>query len=106
MLSEGLLDVSSIVAAIDEALDETVIVTGALPPQGRDLDLVVSDEQARRLPQILAAHGFLARGRKVAPRRLASQQWVKIEGSAALAVEPESHAPLGPSPEGGRRPHS
>jgi thymidylate kinase len=87
VLSEGLPDLSSIVAAIDEALDETVIVTGALPPQGRDLDLLVSDEQARRLPQILAAHGFLARGRKVAPRRLASQQWVKIEGSAALAVD-------------------
>lgn len=87
MLSEGLFDVSSIVAAIDEALDETVIVTGTLPPQGRDLDLLVSDEQARQLPQILAAHGFLARGRKVAPRRLDSQQWVKIEGSAALAVD-------------------
>lgn len=87
MLSEGLLDVGSIVTAIDGALDETVIVTGALPPQGRDLDLLVTDEQARRLPEILAAHGFLARGRNVAPRRLASQQWVRIEGSSALAVD-------------------
>lgn len=87
MLSEGLLDAHSIVTAIDEALDETVIVTGALPPQGRDLDLLVSDEQARRLPDILAAHGFLARGRNVAPRRRAGQQWVRIEGSSALAVD-------------------
>jgi thymidylate kinase len=87
VLSERLLDAGSIVTAIDGALDETVIVTGALPPQGRDLDLLVTDEQARRLPEILAAHGFLARGRKVAPRRLASQQLVRIEGSSALAVD-------------------
>jgi hypothetical protein len=82
-----LLDAGSVVSAIDEALSGTVIVTGALPPLGRDLDLLVSDEQARRLPEILAAQGFLARGRKVAPRRLASQQWVRIEGSSALAVD-------------------
>jgi thymidylate kinase len=87
VLSEGLLDAGSVVSAIDEALSGTVIVTGALPPLGRDLDLLVSDEQARRLPEILAAQGFLARGRKVAPRRLASQQWVRIEGSSALAVD-------------------
>jgi thymidylate kinase len=87
VLSKGLLNAGSIVSAIDEALDGTVIVTGALPPEGRDLDLLVSDEQARRLAGILAARGFLARGRNVAPRRLASQQWVKIEGSSALAVD-------------------
>ncbi len=87
MLPEGLLDARSIVAAIDEALDENVIVTGALPPQGRDLDFLVSDEQARRLPGILAAHGFLPRGRDVAPHRSAGQQWVKIEGCSALAVD-------------------
>lgn len=87
MLPEGLLDARSIVAAIDEALDENVIVTGALPPQGRDLDFLVSDEQARRLPGILAAHGFLPRGRNVAPHRSAGQQWVKIEGCSALAVD-------------------
>lgn len=87
MLSEGLLDAGTVVSAIDEVLDSTVIVTGALPPDGRDLDLLVSDEQGRRLPEILAAKGFLARGRKVAPRRLVTQQWVRIEGSSALAVD-------------------
>ncbi len=87
MLSEGLLDAGTVVSAIDEVLDSTVIVTGALPPEGRDLDLLVSDEQARRLPEILTAEGFLARGRKVAPRRLANQQWARIEGSSALAVD-------------------
>jgi len=87
VLSKGLLDAGSIVSAIDEALDGTVIVTGALPPGGRDLDLLVSDEQARRLAEILAARRFLPRGRNVAPRRRASQQWVRIEGSSALAVD-------------------
>jgi thymidylate kinase len=87
VLSEGLLDAGTVVSAIDEVLDSTVIVTGALPPDGRDLDLLVSDEQGRRLPEILAAKGFLARGRKVAPRRLVTQQWVRIEGSSALAVD-------------------
>src|ERR1700759_2767384 len=84
VLSEGLLDAGTVVSAIDEVLDSTVIVTGALPPEGRYLDLLVSDEQGRRLPEILAAKGFLARGRKVAPRRLVTQQWVRIEGSSAL----------------------
>ena len=87
MLSKGLLDAGSIVSAIDEALDGTVIVTGALPPEGRDLDLLVSDEQSRRLPEILAARRFMPRGRNVAPRRRASQQWVRVEGSSALAVD-------------------
>jgi thymidylate kinase len=87
VLSEGVLDAGSLVAAIDGALDTTVIVTGSLPPDGRDLDLLVTAEQAARLPQILAAHGFLARGATVPPRRLASQQWVKFEGASALAVD-------------------
>ncbi len=87
MPAEGLLDVGSVVAAIDETLEEDVIVTGALPPQARDLDLLVSDEQARRLPEVLVKHGFLPRGRNVAPRRVASRQWVMIEGCSALAVD-------------------
>jgi thymidylate kinase len=85
--AEGLLDAGSVVAAVDEALEEDVIVTGALPPQAHDLDLLVSEEQARRLPEVLVKHGFLPRGRNVAPRRLASMQWVIIEGCSALAVD-------------------
>jgi thymidylate kinase len=85
--ADGLLDTGSVVAAVDEAAGEAVVVTGALPPQGHDLDLLVSEEQARRLAQVLAARGFLPRGRKVAPRRSASRQWVLIEGCSALAVD-------------------
>jgi thymidylate kinase len=85
--AEGLLDSRSVVAAIDEACEENVIVTGALPPHGRDLDLLVSEEQARRLPEVLAKHGFLPRGPKVPPRRSAGKQWVLIEGCSALAVD-------------------
>ena len=87
MRADGLLDTGSVVAAVDEAAGEAVVVTGALPPQGHDLDLLVSEEQARRLAQVLAARGFLPRGRKVAPRRSASRQWVLIEGCSALAVD-------------------
>jgi thymidylate kinase len=87
VLAEGLRDAGSMVAAIDEAAGEDVIVTGALPPQGRDLDLLVGEEQARRLAQVLAGRGFLPRGRKVAPRRSAGTQWVLIEGCSALAVD-------------------
>jgi thymidylate kinase len=85
--AEELLDAGLLVAAIDEAAGEDVIVTGALPPQGRDLDLLVSEEQERRLPLALAARGFLPRGKKVAPRRSASKQWVMIDGCSALAVD-------------------
>lgn len=87
MSGEGLLDSRSVVAAIDEACEENVIVTGALPPEGRDLDLLVSEEQARLLPEVLAKHGFLPRGPKVTPRRSAVRQWVLIEGCSALAVD-------------------
>jgi thymidylate kinase len=82
-----LLDAGSVVAAVDDALEEDVIVTGALPPQAHDLDLLVTEEQARRLPEVLVKHGFLPRGRDVAPRRLASKQWVMIEGCSALAID-------------------
>lgn len=82
-----MLDAGSVVAAIDEAAGDDVIVTGMLPPQGRDLDLLIGEEQARRLPQVLATHGFLPRGPKVAPRRSASKQWVMIEGCSALAID-------------------
>lgn len=87
MLPEGSLDARSVVAEIDEACEQRVIVTGAVPPQGRDLDLLVSREQAQRLPVVLAAHGFLPRGRKVVPRRSAGRQWVKIEGCSAMAAD-------------------
>jgi thymidylate kinase len=85
--AEVLLDAQAAVAAIDEACEEDVIVTGSLPPQGRDLDLLVSEEQALRLPEVLAKHGFLPRGRDVTPRRSASKQWVLIVGCSALAVD-------------------
>ena len=87
MPAEGLLDAHAVVAAIDEAFEEDVVVTGALPPQGRDLDLLVSEEQALRLPEVLAKHGFLPRGRDVTPRRSAGKQWVLIVGCSALAVD-------------------
>jgi hypothetical protein len=55
--ADGLLDTGSVVAAVDEAAGEAVVVTGALPPQGHDLDLLVSEEQARRLEGGSAAVG-------------------------------------------------
>ena len=87
MTTGNVLDVESVVAAIDDALGERVIVTGSLPAMGGDLDLLVGDEQARRIPEVLAAHGFRPRGRSVPPIRLATQQWVRIEGCSAMAVD-------------------
>jgi thymidylate kinase len=83
----NLLDIESVLAAIDNALGERVIVTGSLPTMGGDLDLLVTEEQERRIPELLAAEGFRPRRRTVPPTRLATQQWVRIEGCSALAVD-------------------
>jgi thymidylate kinase len=83
----SVLDVRSIVSALDEALQESVIVTGLVPPEGRDLDLLLTEEQVPRLPPILAEHGFRPRGPGVVPARVWTQQWVRIEGCGGLAVD-------------------
>jgi thymidylate kinase len=87
MISDNMLDVRSVVATIDSALGERVIVTGSLPADGSDLDLLVTGEQAQRIPQVLAGYGFRLRGRTVPPVRSAAQQWVRFEGCSALAVD-------------------
>lgn len=87
MLSERSPDARSVVADIDEALGERVVVTGSLPPEGRDVDLLVTDDQARRLPLILARQGFRPRPPGVAPTRMWTQQWVRLEGCSALAID-------------------
>jgi len=81
------LDARSVVADVDEALHERVVVTGSLPPEGRDLDLLVTDGQAHRLPLILAGQDFRPRPRSVAPTRMWTQQWVRLQECSALAID-------------------
>jgi thymidylate kinase len=50
----------------DAAASRRVLVFGSLPPEGRDLDLLVRDEEARAIIAALEAEGFQRRGHELA----------------------------------------
>lgn len=64
-------------AEIDRLLVEPAIVFGSLPPEGRDLDLLVSPGEKRRLQKVLTDAGWLQRGRTFA----------RFAGGTAFAVD-------------------
>jgi len=64
-------------AAVDALLAERAIVFGSLPPEGRDLDLLVSPQEKRRLAAHLTQEGWLQR----------SKTFVRFAGGTAFAVD-------------------
>lgn len=62
---------------LDAAVSERVVVFGAIPPDGRDLDLLARDPEVRSLESALTAIGFTRRG----------QEWVRFRAYAADAVD-------------------
>lgn len=52
----------SVVGLLDAAVQRTVLVFGALPPQGRDVDLLARPEEEHALAVALDAAGFAQRG--------------------------------------------
>lgn len=72
---------------VDARLRRRVLVLGGLPPEGRDLDLVVRRSERETVAAILAEHGFLRRGKHLAPRRRWIEQWARFHGSSAFSVD-------------------
>lgn len=68
---------------LDSAVSERVIVFGAVPPEGRDFDLLVHPAEERSIGAALSAVGFVGWG----------HQWVRLRTYAADEVDlvPVSH---------------
>ena len=62
---------------IDEAVSERVVVFGSPPPSGRDLDLVIRNDQRDSIESALKANGFIARG----------IGWAAFDGCTTEAVD-------------------
>ena len=62
---------------VDAAAGEPVLVVGALPPQGRDLDLLARPAAAARLAEALRANGF----------EQSERQWVRFADGTAEVVD-------------------
>ena len=71
------LDRSAIVAMVDAAVGDRVMVFGSLPPGGSDLDLLARAPERTALAATLARHGFVRRG----------NEWAWIGPPGVYAVE-------------------
>jgi len=67
----------TVVRLADGATRERALVLGSLPPHGRDLDLLVTEADARRIASALRDAGLVDAG----------ASWVLIRGCAVVAVE-------------------
>lgn len=62
---------------VDAAASRPVLVFGSLPGSGRDLDLLVPDDELARLREALASQGFKRQG----------DEWVRFANGSAEAVD-------------------
>ena len=62
---------------MDGLLGGRALVFGSLPPDGRDLDLLVADDAVERLAEGLAAAGFVAKG----------DEWARFRDCAVESVD-------------------
>jgi thymidylate kinase len=67
----------AVVALVDDAAVGPVLVIGSLPPEGRDLDVLVRPDDERAIAARLEAAGLRRSGR----------EWVAFEGCTAFGVE-------------------
>src|SRR5439155_1399179 len=69
--------VSELLAGLDAAVPGRLLVAGALPPGGRDIDLIVRREDRPALAQCLLGLGFRAR----------DHRWVRFDDEEIVVVE-------------------
>jgi len=67
----------SLVDSVDASVAAAVLVFGSLPPEGRDLDLLVRPAEQEAIAARLEREGFASRG----------EQWVRFRGCAAESVD-------------------
>jgi thymidylate kinase len=72
---------------VDARLDGRALILGTLPPEGRDLDLVVRRPERETARSALAADGFIPRGPGLTPRRRWVEQLVRFRNGSAFSVD-------------------
>jgi thymidylate kinase len=70
-------EAATLVEWIDARAGERVVVIGSLPPEGRDLDLLVRPATQAVLAELLAAEGFRERG----------GEWVRFSGCSVESLD-------------------
>lgn len=74
---------------VDSAASDRVLVFGSLPPEARDLDLLVRPADERALAERLASEGFVRRGREWARFRSCSAEAVELVPADRLGLAPD-----------------
>jgi thymidylate kinase len=77
---------AAIAAVVDDAAGEPVLVVGSLPPDGRDLDLLVNAAGHARIGAALDAAGCLRRGRSYALLAAGSAEVVDVVAASSWGV--------------------
>lgn len=85
---------AEVLALVDRLAGERVLVAGSLPPDGRDLDLLVRPRAERALAAGLAAAGFHARGGVWARDMEGGAQEVELIPAADWGLAPAELAAL------------
>ena len=78
---------ASLLTRLDACIDRRVLVSGALPPAGRDLDLIARVREREIAGEVLAHMGFLRRGRAAVPARRLTEQWARFVGCDVEIVD-------------------
>ena len=76
------IGVAETIGVVDAALTQRALIFGSPPPDGRDLDLLVSPSDVEAVRAALAAEGFVRAG----------NEWYRLRASHASAVEVVSSA--------------
>ena len=80
----------ALTALVDAAVGERVVVLGSPPPEGRDVDLLVSPQAERALAHALATAGFAQHG----------GEWIRFSGCSVEGLDLVPVGSLGlPDPE-------
>jgi thymidylate kinase len=78
---------SSFLAAIDASIDRRVLISGSVPPEGRDVDLILRVREREIAREALVRMGFVSRGRAAVPVRRLTEQWARFVGCDVEIVD-------------------
>jgi thymidylate kinase len=72
---------------IDSVVRRRVLVVGAMPPLGRDLDLVARPDEWQAITQSLRSNGFFMNNKPFGRPRAWTQQWIRLQGCSSDVLD-------------------